>query len=421
MMSHTRHVLIVGAGLAGLSCALRLDEFGFACTVLEASDQVGGRVRTDYLDGFQLDRGFQVLLSGYPEARRTLNYSSLNLHPFYPGALVRYAGRFHRLSDPFRRPQDILHNLMSPVGSIADKVRMLRLRRDALQQRLCATAGGPDCPISRVLDTYGFSKLIQERFFRPFLGGVFLDDTLSTPSWILESVWAAFARGPIMLPAEGMGAIARQLAAALPKDAIRLGAAVRCIQGHGALLECGERLEGDAVVIATDYQTAAALQGQPPPSVSGRDAVSVWFGAPAPPVQGPWLLLNGQGTGLIRTACVISEVAPSYAPPGRVLISVGLSAWPEIEEHDLVRELRTALRDWFGSVVDGWNYIRTDRIRSALPPSGAVPATSSHSCPRVGSGVYLCGDYRESGTLDGALLSGRKAADAILTDHKVML
>lgn len=134
----------------------------------------------------------------------------------------------------------------------------------------------------------------------------------------------------------------------------------------------------------------------------------------------PWLLLNGEGPGLIRTACVVSEVAPSYAPPGRALISVGLSAWPEIEERDLVREVRTVLRDWFGSVVDGWNYIRTDRIRSALPSSGALPATSGHCCPRVRSGVYLCGDYRESGTLDGALLSVRKAADAILTDHKVM-
>lgn len=415
-----RQVIIVGAGLAGLSCARRLTEVGFACTVLEASDQVGGRVRTDYVDGFQLDRGFQVFLSGYPEARRTLDYPSLNLHPFYPGALVWCAGRFHRVSDPFRRPQDLLQNLLSPVGSVADKLRVLRLRRDALQQRLCARAGDPDCQIKIVLERYGFSELIQERFFRPFLGGIFLDDTLSTPCWILEAVWAAFSRGPIGLPGKGMGAIARQLAAALPHGAIRLGAAVRRIEGRRVVLECGERLEGDAVVIATDYETAAALQGEPAPSVSGREAMSVYFGAAAPPVQGPWLLLNGTGSGLIRTACVVSEVAPSYAPPGRALISVGLSAWPEIGEREVVREVQTALRDWFGSVVDGWNYIRTDRIRCALPPSGVLPAAPGHTCARVRSGLYLCGDYRETGTLDGALLSGRKAADAILTDHKVI-
>ena len=176
-----RQVLIVGAGLAGLSCARRLTDVGFACTVLEASDQVGGRVRTDYVYGFQLDHGFQVFLSGYPEARRTLDYPSLNLHSFYPGALVWCAGRFHRVSDPFRRPQDLLQNLLSPVGSVADKLRVLRLRRDALQQRLCARAGGPDCQIKTVLEKYGFSELIRERFFRPFLGGIFLDDTLSTP------------------------------------------------------------------------------------------------------------------------------------------------------------------------------------------------------------------------------------------------
>ena len=419
-MSHTPHVLIVGAGIAGLSCALRLAEFGFGCTVLEASDQIGGRVRTDYVNGFQLDRGFQVFLSGYPEARRILNYSSLNLHPFYPGALVRYAGRFHRLSDPFRRPQDLLHNLLSPVGSIADKIRVLRLRRHALQRRLCATVGGPDCPIRIVLDRYRFSKLIQERFFRPFLGGVFLDDTLSTPSWILESVWAAFSQGTIALPREGMGAIATQLAAALPKQAIRLGAAVRRIAGCSAMLESGTWLKGDVVVIATDHETAAVLQGVPPPSACGRDAVSIYFGAAAPPVQGPWLLLNGEGPGLIRTACVLSEVAPSYAPPGRALISVSLSACPEVEECDVVREVRTALRNWFGSVVDGWNYLRTDRIRSALPPSEALSAAPVNCSSRVRPGLYLCGDYRESGTFDGALLSGRKAADAILTDNKIM-
>lgn len=157
---------------------------GIACTVLEGSDDVGGRVRTDRVEGFQLDRGFQVFLSGYPEARTTLDYPSLELKPFYPGALVRYAGQFHRMSDPLRRPQDIVQSLLSPIGSLADKFRMLGLRRDALEHRLCAKVGGPFRSTLDVLQAYGFSNMMQARFFHPFLRGVFLEQALSTPGWI---------------------------------------------------------------------------------------------------------------------------------------------------------------------------------------------------------------------------------------------
>lgn len=126
----TPRVLIIGAGLAGLACARGLAETGLACTVLEGSDGVGGRARTDRIEGFQLDRGFQVFLTGYPEARRTLDYASLDLQPFHPGALIRYAGRFHLVSDPLRRPQDLMQTWLSLVGSLGDKFRVLRLRRD---------------------------------------------------------------------------------------------------------------------------------------------------------------------------------------------------------------------------------------------------------------------------------------------------
>jgi len=419
-MSDAPRVLIIGAGLAGLACARRLTEAGLACTVLEAADDVGGRVRTDRVEGFQLDRGFQVLLTGYPEARRALDYPSLHLHPFHPGALVRFAGRFHRVSDPFRRPQDFLETLLGPIGSFADKVRVLRLRCDALHHRLCAKAGGAACTTRDVLRSYGFSQAMQERFFRPFLGGVFLDDTLATPCWIFESVWAAFSRGAIALPRDGMGGIARHMADVLPKDAIRVGRAVRKIEGTNLVLESGERVAGNAVVIATDYKTAAVLRGESQPSAPAREAISLYFDAPAPPVRGPWLLLNGEGTGPIRTVCVLSEVASSYAPPGRSLISVSLSDRQVSQQGESTPAVRTALRDWFGSVVDEWRHLRTDRIHAALPP-GAVLSSSSHdTSSRVRAGLYLCGDYRETGTLDGALLSGRKAAEALLSDRGLL-
>jgi phytoene dehydrogenase-like protein len=416
-MKHTTpHVLIIGAGLAGLACARRLTNAGLTCTVLEASDGIGGRVRTDLVEGFRLDRGFQVLITGYPEARETLNYPALELMPFHAGALIRHNGRFHVMSDPFRRPQDLLQMLLSPVGSLADNFRMLRIRRDALEQRLCSVMKDPARPTRDVLQAYGFSDAMVMHFFRPFLSGVFLETELSTPCWIFELVWAAFCRGVTAVPRDGMSAIAQQLAAALPLGTIRLNHAVQQIQGASVLLESGEQLTGDVAVLATDDAMASRLRGEPPPRTSARNSITLYFDAPVAPQRGPWLMLNGEGEGLVRTLCVLSEAAPSYAPPGRALISV--TASEETSTHDdCTQAVRLFLRSWFGSQVDEWHHLRTDRIYRALPPIDVLSPENRTASPRVASGLYLCGDYRESGTLDGALLSGRKAAESILSDY----
>lgn len=415
-MSATPTVLIIGAGLAGLACARRLTSAGLTCTILEASDGMGGRVRTDRVEGFQLDRGFQILLTGYPEARKTLNYAGLNLMPFYPGALIRHAGRFHVMSDLFRRPQDLLRTMLSPIGSFADKWRMLRVRRDTLEQRLCSEMRDPARATYDVLQAYQFSDAMVTRFFRPFLSGVFLETALATPCWIFELVWGAFCRGSTVVPRDGMGAIAQQLAAPLSPGSIRLNHAVHKIQGSSVVLESGESLRADVVVAATDDATAVRLQGKHLPSTVARASTTLYFVAPATPRRGPWLMLNGEGEGLVRTVCVLSEAAPSYAPTGRALISVTTAE--QVGSHDsLPQVVRLFLRSWFGSQVDEWRHLRTDHITHALPPIALLSPGNRTVSPRVASGLYLCGDYRESGTLDGALLSGRKAAEAILSDY----
>lgn len=407
-------ILIIGAGLAGLACARRLSQAGVACTVLEASDGVGGRVRTDRVDGFLLDRGFQVFLTGYPEARRTLDYASLDLKPFHPGALIHYDSRFHLVSDPLRRPQDLPTVLFSPIGSLTDKRLALRLRRDALQGRLCGIGGGATSPTGEVLRAYGFSDAIVTRFFKPFLGGVFLEPTLSTPCWIFQHVWAAFLRGDVVLPSNGMGAIAQQLAASLPEGTVRLNQPVKSIESSTVLLQSGERLEGSSVVIATDSDTARRLRGEPSRTGTERASTTLYFDAPIPPRREPWLMLNGED-GLVRTVCVLSEAAPSYAPNGRALISItanghghGLDELPET--------VRASLESWFGPQVNRWRHLRTDHISHALPPLDLLPSAPETTSPRIAPNLYRCGDYCESGTLDGALVSGRRAAEAVLAD-----
>ena len=284
-----------------MACARRLANAGLACTVLEASDGIGGRVRTDRVEGFQLDRGFQVFLAGYLEARETLNYPALDLRPFHAGALIRHAGRFHVMSDPFRRPQDFPQILLSPIGTLADKFRMLRMRRDTLQQHLCAVMKDPTRPTRDVLRDYEFSDAMVMHFFRPFLSGVFLEAELSTPCWIFELVWAAFCRGVTALPRDGMGAIAQQLAATLPPGTIRVNHAVQQIQGSSVVLESGDSLRADVLVMATDDATAARLRGEHRSSAPARGSVTLYFDAPTAPQRGPWLMLNGENDGLART------------------------------------------------------------------------------------------------------------------------
>lgn len=415
-MKAAPRIVVIGAGLAGLACARRLTEAGVTCIVLEGSDGVGGRARTDILEGFQLDRGFQVFLAGYPEARRTLDYAALDLNPFHPGALIRYDGRFHRISDPLRYPQDLLSTVFNPIGSFTDKWLAFRLRKSTLHHRLCSVAGGSARPTRDSLRSYGFSEEMLARFFQPFLSGVFLETALATPCWIFEHVWAAFSRGVTALPRKGMGAIAQQLSAAVPPGTIRLNQRVRQIERGKVLLESGEVLAGDVLVIATDDEMASRIRGE---SASGREArisTTLYFDAPAPPQHGPWLMVNGEREGLVNTVCVLSEAAPSYAPNGRALISTTVTDHNE-DCDDLPGAVCELLRSWFGRQVDAWRHLRTDRIRRALPPIDLLPSSENGSPSRVADGLYLCGDYRESGTLDGALVSGRKAAETVLADY----
>src|SRR3954469_1693763 len=244
-------VVIIGGGVAGLCCALRLQEKSIPCVILEASNAPGGRVRTDKVEGFLLDRGFQVLLTAYPEARRLLDYQALRLRTFAPGALVRVQGKLHRVSDPFRQPWTLPATLLAPVGSLADKLAIARLRSHVRQGTSEEIWTRPETSSLEALQSFGFSQRMIDSFFRPFFGGIFLETELATSSRMLEFVFRMFSQGRAALPAAGIGAISEQLAGRLPAGAIRTGARVELIGEGRVVLTRGERVPAAAVVIAT--------------------------------------------------------------------------------------------------------------------------------------------------------------------------
>ena len=396
--------VVVGAGLAGLTASRLLSDRGLEVAVLDASDGVGGRVRTDRVDGFLLDRGFQVYLTAYPEGREQLDLEALDLRSFEPGALVWVEGGFHRIADPFRRPTALWPTLRAPIGSLTDKLLIARLRASVRR----SDDLGDDVATIEALRRLGFSDRMVERFLRPLFAGITLDRDLLGSARMFRFVFSMLARGDAAVPARGMGSIPKQFAARLPEGTIRLEHRVGRLDGTAALLEDGERVEGRVLLVATEGPEAARLCGIDP--VGSLPAAAVWYAAPEPPVADPVLLLDGDGDGTVNNVAVMSAVAPGYAPPGRALVAVqSFAAGPSPEA-----AVRARLREVFGSVVNGWEHLRTDLIPHAQPVQRPpFPLTRQ---ARLGDGRYVAGDHRATASINGAMQSGRLAAEAILED-----
>lgn len=407
-MTDQHPVVVVGAGLAGLAAARTLHRAGHPVIVYEAADGVGGRVRTDVVDGFQLDRGFQVLLTDYPEARTQLDLDALDLHHFDPGALVWTGRRFGRVGDPLRSPTTLPASVTAPIGTIADKLRILRLRQrlvGADARELLRSEDGSTIDHLRYL---GFSPRAIARFFRPLFGGILLDPDLGTSRRLFDVIFRSLARGGSAVPARGMGALPAQLAAALPPGTVHLNRPVEVVDPHGATLEGGERIEAAAVVVAAEGPAAARLV--PDLEVAPGRAVScVYFAAPAAPIPARLVVLDGVGNGPVLNLAVMSNVAPDYAPTGRALIA---AACPGSFDDGLVDDARRQIRTWFGTQVDAWEHLRTYHIPYGQPDQRPpfAPKRSNH----LADGLWVCGDHRDTGSIQGALFSGRRTADDLL-------
>lgn len=421
-MSARPHVLIVGAGLAGLNCARGLAAAGCTFEIIEAADRVGGRVATDRAEGFTLDRGFQVFLNAYPEARLALDYGSLSLCHFYAGALVRSGGRFGRLADPFRHPLDALRAAFSPAGTLGDKLRVGRLRGRVARGPLEALFTRAETTTAEALRREGFSGSITEQFFRPFFAGVFLERELRTSSRMFEFTFRMFAEGEASLPAGGMAAIPEQLAAGLPQGSIRLGTHAASVETGAVVLASGGRLSADAVVVACEQGAARRLLGGAfgvgGAGGVGRRTACLYFAAERAPTDEPILLLDGGGRGPVNHLCVPSAVAPSYAPPGASLVSASVvdAAAANLPDARLEESVREQLNGWFGPAVGGWRHLRTYRIEGALPEQDTVTLCTPEHTRTSRRNVYVCGDHLDTASINGALRSGRLAAEAVVAD-----
>ncbi|MGV9270197.1 NAD(P)/FAD-dependent oxidoreductase [Kitasatospora sp. NPDC003701] len=399
-------VIVVGAGLAGLACALDLTAAGHEVLVLEAAEDVGGRMRTDVVQGFRLDRGFQVFNTSYPQVRRRFDLAALRLHPFTPGLLLADGRHAQRLVDPTRRPAEALGLLAGgplPLRDLA-ALGLLGLCDAALPAGVLKRA--PQTSTALALRRAGVSRRTVEGVLRPFLAGVFLEDRLETSSRMFHLVWRSMVRGSLCLPQEGIGAVPRQLAARLPRGWLRCGSPVEELTADGVLLADGTALGARAVVVATRAGAAARLLPGLELPVA-RAVTTFHHAAPVSPLGEPTLVVDARRR--VLNTVVLSEVVPGCSPDRRALVSTSVLGVGADEG-----AVRRRAGELYGVDTADWELLRAYRIAEALP-AGPAPLPLSRTT-RFAPGRYVCGDHRATASVQGALASGARAAREVAAD-----
>ena len=409
-------VVIVGAGLAGLTCAKVLAKRGHEVAVFEALDEVGGRVRTDALDGFLLDRGFQVYFTAYPVSRRHLDHAALDLRALDPGAIICRGRDRTVLSDPLRDPGSLVPSLLSGAANLGDKLRTLELvaRTAPVGATAAGKLDGVDNSSLEYLRSLGFSEGFVDTFFKPFYGGIFLDRSLSTSARVLRFTFKMLATGKTAVPARGMGEIPKQLAAFLPTGVLHTNDAVGSLLWEGdravGVEVDGKEHEADTVVVATDAPTARRLTGAAVPEGSVGQ-VCIYYAAEGLS-SGKKIMLNAEDGRFVNNAVQISNVSPLYAPRGQGLLSVVALGGFDLPDEEIYRRGVEDVTRWYPEAnlaplaiyrVPYAQFNQPPGIHERLPENGTDTL-----------GLVLAGEYTEDSSINGSMLSGEKAAEEVM-------
>ncbi|MBN3581843.1 FAD-dependent oxidoreductase [Algoriphagus aestuarii] len=407
-------IYIIGAGLSGLVAALELEKAGFSPIILESTDKVGGRMKTDQVDGFLLDHGFQVLLTSYPEVKKYLNLSALNLKTFDPGAVIFDEKDSYIISDPLRNPLKVVGMAFSRVGTFLDKVKMFTLTQELKKKSIEDIFNESSLPTLQYLKNYGFSDQIISNFFKPFFRGIFLEKHLNTSSRMFEFVFKMFSIGHAAIPENGMQEIPNMLRKQLGTTQIYFNSPVEKIEGNSISLKSGDTLEADRILICTQPdKVMSQLQGQ---FSNPKQVINLYFSLQKSFMARPMLGLIPGEEHLINNLVFMDDVSSAYSTGDRALLSVSVLE-SDLEEKELIKKVQEELEHISGVKADFFKFIKSYYIRYALPTIDDLKASIPITECQVTDHVYLGGDYLLNGSINAALTSGRLVAESVVLSY----
>jgi phytoene dehydrogenase-like protein len=406
-------VIIIGGGLSGLTAARQLHKEGIDFLLLEATDRIGGRVKTDVLDGFRLDHGFQVLLTAYTESKRWLDYSKLDLKSFLPGALLLQSnGKQDIMGDPLRNFSSLLPTVFSKAGSFKDKLLILKLRNRLAGLTIEEIFQQEEMPTKVVLQKeYGFSTSMINRFFAPFFAGIFLERELTTSRRMFDFVFKMFSEANTAVPNFGMEEIPKLLSSPLPADAIYTNASVSKIYQQTVQLTDGSTFSAPHIIVATE--ATGIVQELTSVKTSFQSTIHVHFVAEESPIKKRLIALNTNSNRLANNICTINNIAPGYAANDPFLISISVVGDPDLSEKELLQALRNELQEWWGKATQDWQHLHTRKIKYALPNQSSVLHSIANENYELRKGLYACGDFQLNGSINAAMKVGREIGELV--------
>ena len=409
MNTEDTKIIIIGAGISGLVAAINLEEKGYSPIIFEASSSVGGRVKTDVVNGYQLDHGFQVLLEAYPKAKKYLDYKSLELQSFLPGATIFKNRTSQTLGDPTRSLKLLFPTMTASIGTLSDKLKILKLNTLLKKKTLDEIFSAPETTTLQYLKDFGFSQAIISDFFKPFFSGIFLEPALQTSSRMFEFVYKMFGEGMATLPKAGIGAISEQLRSKLNKTTFHFNTKVKQVSGQEVLLENGDSVHSDYIIIATEASHLVSnLREQ---EVAWKSCVNLYYEADSQEIAKPLIGLVADENTRINNLFYLNTLE-TQSRGKKQLLSVTVVDDDDLTEQALIATVTSELSTYCG--IKNVNFLKSYVIYKALPALSNLRTDCEASETQLTNTIFLAGDHLLNGSLNAAMTSGERAAEGVI-------